>query len=218
MKLYSGGFARFFLGDWQGFELDSDAEGENLADDEEATPDEVRRYFETFRNQLAITLSEESPAALTWSEALDGLYEVVTVSEREFGALLIIASRVSIADKRMNPISLQKEWHMDPAVVAIQDAEEGYLPVHHLVKADTWLPVDFVTIIETEVPERDLIIGSLPQLVAALEPMDRILNTPNETTRKLSAQLVADARAAHVALTRLATWAADMGMPILIEP
>ena len=215
MKLYSGGFAQFFLGHWQ------DAEGEavaGVAEEDDATPEEVRRYFEAFRGHLSADLGEDSPVTLAWSEALDGPHDVVDVSEQEFGALLTVAARAAVADKRLNPISRQMDWHQDPAVVVIQDADGDYLPVHHLVKADCWLPADFMAIFETEVPERDLILGSLPQLAAALREMDRILNTPNEVTRKLASPLLTEARAAHAALTRLVAWATANGMPILIEP
>jgi hypothetical protein len=211
---------QFFLGDCLGNESEEVPELENVSDleDEEATTEEVSRYFEAFRNQLAEVLSEKKPTVLKWSEAPDGPHKVINISEREFGALLIIAARVAVADKRMKPISLAKKWHEDPAVINIQDAEDDYLPVHHLVKADSWLPADFTTIIETEVPERDLIFGSLWQLKSSLIAMDPVLNTPNEATRKLSAQFVNDARSAHVALQQIVDWASAHSMPILIEP
>jgi len=219
MKLYSGAFTQFFLGDWQVVQPENDLENSEPTDDEEeASTDDVIRYFESFKDQLAGALSEETPTTLVWSETLEGLHHVIELDEREFGALLTIAARVAVADKRMNPVSPNKEWHMDPAVIAIQDAEGDYLPVHHLVKADSWLPSDFTTIIETEVPERDIIFGSLNKLASALKTMDHILNTPNEATRKLSAHLVGDARVALVAFHKIVDWALTHRMPILIEP
>ncbi len=220
MKLYSGGLTQFFLGDCLDNDFDNVPDLENVSDleEEEATTEEVIRYFETFRNQLAETLSETTPSILNWSESPDGPHKVINLSEKEFGALLTIAARVAVGNKRMNPISAAKEWHEDPAVIEIQYAEENYLPVHHLVKADSWLPADFSTIIETEVPERDLIFGSLSQLTSALNAMDPILNTPNEATRKLSPQFVNDARAAHVAMLQIVEWAKTNAMPVLIEP
>jgi len=123
--------------------------------------------------------------------------------ENEFGALFTIAARVSVADKRINPVARHKEWYIDPAVVAIQDADENYLPVHHLVKADSWLPTDFKMILETEVPERDMIFGSLTQLSSALKTMDHILTTPNKTTRKLPAQFVNEPRMGQKTMQKL---------------
>ncbi len=217
MKLYSGGFSRFFLDDWQE-ESGNASSNDTSVDDDEATPDQVRRYFEAFKSELATAISENSPITLDWSEALDGPHYVVTLTEEEFGALLTIAARVAIADRRMTPISTSRKWHEDPAVIAVQDVDENYLPVHHLVKADSWLPADFGVIIETEVPERDLIFGSLAQMADALKAMHPILNTPNEATRKLSTQLVSDARTAHLALKQIVDWAKTHKMPILIEP
>ena len=219
MKLYSGGFTKFFLGDWQGGEPGDDIENDDSSDDEEeATTEDVMRYFDTFRTQLSEALSEKTPTTLKWSEAADGPHHAVKLNESEFGALLTIAARVAVADKRMKPIAPDKEWHLDPAVIDIQDADENYLPVHHLVKADSWLPADFPMIIETEVPERDVIFGSITQLAIALKAMDPILNTPNEATRKLSPAFVSDARAAHVAMQQIVEWATAHSMPILIEP
>jgi hypothetical protein len=220
MKLYSGGLTQFFLGDCLDNDFDDVPELESVSDleDEEATTEEVVRYFETFRDQLAETLSESKPTVLKWSEAPDGPHKIVSINEKEFGSLLTIAARVAIADKRMNPVSAAKEWHEDPAVIQIQYAENDYLPVHHLVKADSWLPAEFTTIIETEVPERDLIFGSLTQVATALKALDPILNTPNEATRKLSPQFVSDARSAHLAMLQIVEWAATHAMPVLIEP
>jgi hypothetical protein len=218
MKLYSGGLTRFFLGNWQNQDSNLTSEIEVSSEDEEATADEVKRYFETFQSELKVILSKDSQKNFHWSEEPDGPHHVVALEEREFGALLTIAARAAVADKRMVPISQLKEWHADPAVVSIQDAEGPYLPVHHLVKADSWLPADFNHIIETEVPERDLVLGSLSQLASALENMNAILSKPNEVTRKLPAQLTADAGAAFLALKEVVDWATTNGMPILIEP
>lgn len=217
MKIYAGGFARFFLGQWDGFDPET-ADDAVDADTEEAKPEDVRSYFESFKNQLANYLAETLPRPLQWSEAEDGPYKVVEVVEQEFGALLVIAARATVADKRMVPIAPHKDWWDDPAVVMLQDAENDFAPAHHLVKADTWLPADFSAVVETEVPERDVILGSLAQLDVALKHMDRILNTPNEVTRKLSTQFVSDARVAHKAFSELVAWALEHSMPILIQP
>ena len=215
MKLYAGGFARFFLGDWP----HDREEDEDFDDGEEAaSPDDVRLYFEAFRDTLGTDLKQHGTDNVTWSEAATGAHAVEDVSADEFSALLIIAARAHVADKRMIPINLNKDWFDDPAVVQVQDADQNFLPIHHLVKADTWLPADFEMLVESEVPERDLIIGSIPQLTLALMDLEKILNTPNEVTRKLPSSLVTNARRAQEALTKVAQWALKERAPILIDP
>jgi len=215
LKLYAGGFARFFLGDWA-HEREDAEEGDDA--EEAASPDDVRQYFEAFRDSLANDLQQHGIEGVTWSEAATSTHAVETVTTEEFSALLIIAARAHVADKRMIPINLNKDWFDDPAVVQVQDADSDFLPIHHLVKADTWLPADFDMLVESEVPERDLILGSVPQLTQALADIGKVLNTPNEVTRKLAPDLVAAARAAHDGFSKIAQWASTNGAPILIDP
>ena len=226
VELYAGGFARFFLGDWKRASTEesssrvAEADGEEPEDDaaaEAATPAEVQAFFERFRDAVAAELRPHLQTPLSWTESLAGAHEAVAVTEAEFGALMVIVARAAVQNKRLNPVVVARDWFEDPAVQAVQDAEEAFLPLHHLVKADSWLPGDFQPILETEVPERDVILGSVPQLAQALADAGRLLNTPNETTRKLAPDFVEAARRAHAGFLKIVAYATANGLPILIE-
>lgn len=162
--LYAGGFARYFVGGWDGAAETAPADDDGA---EEATPDDVRGFFERFRDALKTELAPHVTGPLEWSEDLSAAVETVKVNEDDLGALMIIAARDAVQNKRLSPVSTKREWFDDPAVQEVQDAVEDFHPVHHLVKADAWLPGDFPFVAETEVPDRDLILGSLPQLAVA---------------------------------------------------
>jgi hypothetical protein len=230
VRLYAGGLARFFLGEWRrGLSDEGDAEAASAEGDgdddasgddagEEATPAEVQAYFEAFRGALAAELAEALEEPLAWSEALSGPEIAVSVAGADFGALMVIAARAAVADKRMSPVSAKREWFEDPAVEKLQTEEEEFTPAHHLVQADTWLPADFDVVLASEVPERDLIIGSLARLREALADSAGILAGPCEVTRKLQPALVEGARRAQAALETAAAFAAEHGLPLLIDP
>ncbi len=236
--MYAGGFARFFLGDWpkdgaaavaasasddEGLDEDDlDATDEDRNDagadaEEDASPADVQVYFESFRAALGKALATHLAAPLSWSEDLTGAQQVAFVSEADFGALMMIAARGHVQKKRLAPIDGDKPWYEDPAVLELQDADADFLPVHHLIKADTWLPAAFKLVAATEVPERDVILGSLPQLVVALADVERVLRPGSETIRKLPAPFVAGARQALAVLQEVAGFASTHGTPALID-
>ena len=80
------------------------------------------------------------------------------------------------------------------------------------------MPADFDVVLASEVPERDLIIGSLERLREALADSAGILAGPCEVTRKLQPALVEGARRAQAALETAAAFAAEHGLPLLIDP
>ena len=225
VALYSGSLTQFFLGAWiDDLPADEDVEGgdsdgdtDDTGDDVAHEPQDVLAFFETFRAHLTAQLQAHVKAPLAWTEAVTGPHAVAVIEAEEYGALMLAAARIAAHGQAMPAHNRKRAWSEDAAVRALVLSERGVGTMHHLVKADTWLPGDFLPIVFAPLPYADVRVGSIVQLAAALALVGPVLDRPDTRIAMLAAETIAAARRAFTAFATVAVHARAQGLPMVVD-
>ncbi len=221
VALYSGSLTQFFLGTWiDDLPADGDAASVDGGAEEgevEPEPQDVLKFFESFREQVSTQLSAHAKEPPRWTESVDGPRSVAVLETEEYGALMLFAARVAARGQIMPGYNRKRDWSEDPAVRTLLLSERDVGAMHHLVKADTWLPAEFLPIALAKLPYADVRIGSLPQLALALEEVGKALEAPDASVGMLPTETVAAARRAFDAFVRVLAHARSERLPMVAD-
>lgn len=218
VALFSGTLTQFFLGAWID-ELPPDEAGDDDADDEEPDtnhdPEGVRALFDGVRASLVADLAPHARTPPLWAEAVSGPHAAAVLEDEEYGALMLFAARLATQGTTMPAYNKKRAWTEDAAVRTLRLSERGVGTMHHLVKADTWLPGDFLPIAVATFPYADVQVGSTTQLEAALARVGEALAAGGVS---LPAETVAAARRGHELFVKILAHSAAQRLPMVVDP